>query len=404
MQNRRRFIRNSFITMTGAGLSEKLFSTSGEEDKSAKKERKYVYRTLGKTGIEIPVVSMGTGNCDNPNLVRAALDQGVKLFVTHEYYQKGNNEKMLGEVLKDRPRDSYMIMTGSNQGIAVDYKGGLFLPETDPEAFKEGVNGCLKRLHVDHLDVLSLGFGAKRESVFFEPLLKAMEELKKEGKAKYLSLATHSWEPEAVKAAADTGVYDLVMVAYNFRKDNREETAEALEYATRAGIGTIAMKTMAGVYWDKEKTRPINTRAALKWVLQNENIHTTVPDCSTFDELNQDLDIMGDMELTEDEKTDLKPPEEDATTGIFCQQCQECVSQCSRGLDIPTIMRSYMYAYGYRNLDLARNTINLVQVDSNPCGDCRVCQVKCRAGFDIRAKVMDIARIREIPEDLVRHV
>ncbi len=36
------------------------------------------------------------------------------------------------------------------------------------------------------------------------------------------------------------------------------------------------MKTMAGAYWDREKTKPINGVAALKWVLQNENIHTTV--------------------------------------------------------------------------------------------------------------------------------
>ena len=403
MHSRRNFIRNSLLAVTGAGLSEKLFSRSDQTRKAGKNDRKSVYRILGKTGISVPVISMGTGNCDNPNLVREALDQGVKLFTTSEYYQNGNNEKMLGEVLKDRPRDSFMVMTGTNGGLAIDHRAGIFLPETNPEVYMEHVNGCLKRLQVDHLDILSMGFGAKRESVFYEPILKALETIQKQGKAKYLSLATHSREPEAVRAAADTGIYDFVTVAYNFRRENREETAKALEYVAEAGLGIIAMKTMAGVYWDKERTLPINTRAALKWVLKNDNIHTTIPDCSTFDELYQDLDIMADMELTEEEKNDLKPPTTESTTSIYCQQCGECVSQCPGGLDIPTIMRSYMYAYGYRNLDLARNTMDLAQIKSDPCKDCQACRVECRMGFDIRRKIMDIARIRDIPEDLIRH-
>ncbi len=84
------------------------------------------------------------------------------------------------------------------------------------------------------------------------------------------------------------------MISYNFLKTNREELDEALRYAADKGLGIIAMKTMAGAYWDKERTMPINTRAALKWVLKNENIHTSVPDCGDFNQLNQDLEIMSD--------------------------------------------------------------------------------------------------------------
>ncbi|MCK4747628.1 MAG: aldo/keto reductase, partial [Bacteroidales bacterium] len=200
MQNRRKFIRNSLLAVTGAGLTGQQVSQSAKVLNPDNDRRKFVYRTFGKTGVQIPVVSMGTGNCDNPNLVREALDQGVKLFATSEYYQNGNNEKMLGEALKDRPRDSFMIMTGTNGGVEVDHKNGLFKPETDPEAFLEHANGCLKRLKVDYVDIFSLGFGARRESVFFEPLLKAMESFKKQGKAKYIGVATHSFEPEAIRA------------------------------------------------------------------------------------------------------------------------------------------------------------------------------------------------------------
>jgi hypothetical protein len=49
------------------------------------KNRKFVHRTLGKTGIELPVISMGVMNADNPELVRAALDAGIVLFDTANY-------------------------------------------------------------------------------------------------------------------------------------------------------------------------------------------------------------------------------------------------------------------------------------------------------------------------------
>jgi len=85
----------------------------------------------------------------------------------------------------------------------------------------------------------------------------------------------------------------------NFLKTNREELDDAIRYAVKAGLGIIAMKTMAGAYWDKERTRPINSGAALKWVLRNENIHTSVPDCGDFSQLNQNLELMSDIRLTE---------------------------------------------------------------------------------------------------------
>ena len=92
--NRRDFIKiSSALGLTGLG------QIACGSDKS---QNNIIYRRLGETGIEIPVVSMGTGNCNYPNIVKAAYDRGIKLFATSEYYANGNNEKMLGEALKDK--------------------------------------------------------------------------------------------------------------------------------------------------------------------------------------------------------------------------------------------------------------------------------------------------------------
>ena len=111
MQNRRKFLKNSLLTVTGAGLVSRSLPQSLASQESVEEDTKLLYRTLGKTGIKLPVISMGTGNTYNPNLVSSALDKGIKLLATGEAYQNGNNEKMVGSVLKDRPRDSFIIMT-----------------------------------------------------------------------------------------------------------------------------------------------------------------------------------------------------------------------------------------------------------------------------------------------------
>ncbi len=404
MQNRRKFLRNSLLTVTGAGLISKSFPQSLASYKSTEKENRFLYRTLGRTGIKLPVVSMGTAYTNNQNLVRLALDEGVTLFATAEAYTHGNNQIMLGNAMKERPRNSFTMLTSVGEHHYYEQQDGRFRLDMDPKIFLDHAESSLERLQVDYVDILILPFAARRESVLFKPLLKAMEKLKQEGKAKFLGIATHSYQDEAIRAAVDAGIFDVVMTAYNFRIKNREAIEEAIQHAAHADLGIIAMKTMAGTYWDKERTKPINPKAALKWVLQNENIHTTVPGCTNYDQLYQNLSIMEDLELTEEEEEDLKPPSGEVSSGLYCQQCSKCITQCPEGLDIPTIMRSYMYAYGYRNLEHARKTLCSTGIHSFPCTDCSSCTVRCQMGFDVRTKILDIARLQDVPEDFIRQV
>ncbi|MCK7477283.1 MAG: hypothetical protein M0C28_07130 [Candidatus Moduliflexus flocculans] len=64
---------------------------------------------------------------------------------------------------------------------------------------------------------------------------------------------THSNEPAVIRATVEAKVYDVVLTAYNFRQDHREEVRKAVAEAAAAGVGVVAMKTQAGAYWDKEK-------------------------------------------------------------------------------------------------------------------------------------------------------
>jgi predicted aldo/keto reductase-like oxidoreductase len=158
---------------------------------------------------------------------------------------------------------------------------------------------------------------------------------------------------------------------------------------------------MAGAYWDKERKEPVNSGAALKWALQNEHVHTAVPGVTTFDQLQKDIALMADLSLSDTEMSDLKLSLRENPDAPFCQQCGVCLPQCRRGLDIPTLMRSHMYAYGYRNLAHAHDTLSYAVRDTDPCGRCGTCSVSCTMNFDIKAKVTSIARLNEVPREFI---
>jgi predicted aldo/keto reductase-like oxidoreductase len=400
-KGRRNFIKTGAAGLAGAAVLPSVLK-GGEkvETKKTEGKQKFIYRTLGKTGIKLPVVSMGVMNADNPKLVEAALEAGIVHLDTAYYYQRGRNEEMIGKVIKDRPRDSFVIGT-KVPGDYMDRKTGLFTEKTKASSFIEKFEVSLKRLGLEYVEILYLHSVTKKEAVLFEPLLGALQKLKKAGKAKFIGVSTHRGEPEVLRATADSKIYDVVLTAYNFKQPHAAEVKKAIAYAAGKGLGIAAMKTQAGVYWDKEKQQPINMKAALKWALLDENVHTAIPGFTTFDQMNLDLSVMDDLTLTPREKLDLKLGQKAGLTGLYCRQCEKCIPQCGKNIEIPTLMRSFMYAYGYKNLALAKETLNDLDLSTLPCSNCNTCTVNCTMGFNVRDKILDIARIKDIPADFL---
>ncbi len=395
--NRRSFISKGLAGITGAVALSHLGCSKGAEEGG---KRKLVYRTLGKTGIKLPIVSMGTMDATSEALVRTALDAGISHIATAQYYARGRVEEFVGKIIKNYKREDIILATGVNPQ-PIDYQSGVFSKDTNIAKYEKDFEGSLKRMDVEYVDIFYLPYCAKKESVMFEPLMKSMEKIKKAGKARFLGVASHSFVPEAVRAAADSNFYDVVMLAYNFQIKDIEERKEAVAYAAKKGMGIVAMKTITGESWmTSNKQVPVNNpKAALKWVLQNENIHTTVPGFTTFDQLETNLSVMEDLTLTPEEKKYLELVRTNHKESLFCQGCGTCLEQCTIAPDIPTLMRSYMYAYGYRDLPAAVRNIKSVKDSPIACADCTSCVVDCQMGFDIKEKVLDIIRLRDFPQE-----
>jgi hypothetical protein len=113
--------RRDFLKSTAVGLGGFVYLSANAKSSPAKEqektEEKITYRTLGKTGMKLPVIAMGVMNTSNPALVRAALSNGLYYLDTAQTYQRGTNESMIGEVLKGRARDSFAIGTKARLAI-----------------------------------------------------------------------------------------------------------------------------------------------------------------------------------------------------------------------------------------------------------------------------------------------
>ena len=393
--------RRQFMKSTLAGFGGFTFLAAvgkGPEEMTAevkRKGRKPVTRILGKTGLKLPVINMGVMNSDNPNLIRAALDSGMVLLDTAHAYMQGRNEEVIGSVVKGRRRDSYMI--GSKVSLPQDRATGRYIEGATEAEFLKKLDLSLKRLGVDHVDILYHHNVSLRESAFYEPVLNAMAKAKKAGKFRFAGITTHTNEPKVIHAAVDTKFYEVILTAYNYQQQHVADVRDAIARAAQAGLGIVGMKAIRGGFRGTPSVS--NSAAALKWVLQDPNVHTIVPGFTTFDQLETDLAVMEEPRLTDAEKRELATAA--ALPGLYCQGCRECLGQCIAGLPIPDLMRAYMYAYDYRNRGMARDLVCSLGLPSRPCGECSLCPVRCSVGFAVREKIRDIVRIREVPSEFL---
>ena len=354
-------------------------------------------RMLGRTGIRLPIVSMGVMNTDNPQLVRAALEAGYVFLDTAQGYQRGTNEAMLGEILKDRPRDSFVIATKAS--LPKDQATGGYGPDATEEAYTKKIDTSLKSLRLDHVDVYHHHGTWTREATLYEPIVSALQKAKKAGKVRAIGVSTHRNEPAVIAAAAESKVYDVVLTAYNFRQQHAADVQKAIAGAAGAGLGVVAMKSMGGNVRGAYASGQIDARACIKWVLQDPNVHTVICGFTTFDQMTLDMSILKDLTLSAAEREQLRRASREA--GLYCQGCGVCVGRCAQGLPIPDLMRAHMYLYGYRNLVAAQDLVLSLALPRDACGECDVCPVACANRWNLKDRVRDVVRLRDVPTNFV---
>jgi len=347
-------------------------------------------RGLGKTGITLPVVSMGVMNADVPGILRRAYELGIRHFDTAAGYQEGRNEQMVGAVVKELGvRDNVIIST--KQPVR-NHK----LPTTEvKQTFIDGVNASLQRLQMDHVDILYYHSADSADAARAEGPLSALQKLKQDGKARFIGISTHN-TVEVLNAILPLKLFDVTLVTLNYTMAHDESILSTIAQAAGSGIGVIAMKTQAGGTVRPDPKLPkqlpaFSQTALLKWVLNHDFVTTAIPGFSTYAHLEQDFTVVRSLAYTDEEKMFLADKTFAASTE-FCHLCGQCREDCPKQVDIPSLMRAHMYRVQYGNRDMARYT--LAQIPSGrgieTCSGCASCAATCRNTVQIARKIADL--------------
>jgi predicted aldo/keto reductase-like oxidoreductase len=360
-----------------------------------------IHRTLGKTGISLPVVSMGVMNANMPAVVRRAYEMGIRHFDTAARYQDGRNEEMLGTVIKE---------LGVRSQVTISTK--IFIPgpkRHDPDAkaqMRQIFEGSLKRLQMDHVDIVYFHAIDSAEEVCAEAPLELMTALKNEGLARFIGVSTHSHADVVLNEMSRLGVHDVALVGFNYTMSENKELLDAIARASKQGIGIVAMKTQAGGTAKPDpklpKSLPSSSQTALlKWVLQNPAITTAIPGFTNFDQLEQNFSVAASLTYTPDEKLFLADKDAKAQAE-FCQQCGQCLADCPKRVEIPELMRAHMYAVQYSNHEHAYRTLAAISPATGlqACVGCVTCSAQCRNTVNIARKVAELKQI--VPVNIFR--
>lgn len=203
------------------------------------------YRTLGKTGLEISEISLGTwqvgGKWGSPfdekkaeEIINTAIDQGVNFIDTADVYSEGLSERTVGKVVRSRSEEVYIATKCGRQ----------LNPHTNEayttKALRKFVEDSLSNLGVECIDLIQLH--CPPTEVYYRPeIFQLFDDLTKEGKIRNYGVSVELVE-EALKAIEYPGV-STVQIIFNMFRQRPSELF--FKEAQKKNVGIIARVPLA---------------------------------------------------------------------------------------------------------------------------------------------------------------
>lgn len=318
--------------------------------------------TLGKTGVKVTKLGMGTSWAVAESFVQRAIAAGVRYIDSSESYEGGNAEVALGNVLArtGQRKDVYLVTKNNSYGRV---KGSA-----KAKTFVTHLQSSLERLKTDYVDCYYMhGVTGDDLDIFKDQeVIKTFEELKRSGKIRFAGLSCHDARlPEIVEAAAKSGWIDQMMIQYNCRTMDGDKIRRAVDAASKANLGIVAMKTQGGQsafhFKDGEKNARIVAlrekgfkapQAAIKAVLSDERIHTVVSEMTNFDELKENMGSV--LEPLTAKEARLLEEHKALTANLYCHGCGHLCESSAKGVPVATVLRYYRYYQAYGKREAAR--------------------------------------------------
>jgi len=351
------------------------------------------HRRLGRTGWEVSDIVLGTGRIrgeDGERIARRAIDRGVNYFDTSPDYSAAGSEQAMGRAIKG-VRDRLFIATKFCTPAG-------HLPSGTPVAgYKDAVEGSLRRLGTDYVDLCHIHACDEVERLMDPNAHEAFDRLKQEGKVRFLGFSSHS--PNLVQVAntaIDSGRFDVMMLAYHHGLWT--SLGEIISRARREqDMGVVAMKTLKGARHHGlagfREHADAYSQAALRWALSNRDISCAVISFYEPQHVDEYLAASGGRLTPED--TALLERYDRAVLGSYCApHCGACLDRCSEGLPIADVLRYRMYAESYGWPAEGRRLYGRLARNAAVCASCSApCTGSCPVDVPIAQRMQEAHRL-----------
>lgn len=286
-------------------------------------------KPLGNTGWQVSELSFGCMSLKSSalpeceKLIKHAVDAGINFFDTADLYEKGENEKLVGQALKPVRKDIFLATKAGNQWRA-DGSGWDWNPRRD--YILSCAEQSLKRLGTDYIDLYQLHGGTIEDNI--DETIEAFELLKQQGKIRHYGIS--SIRPNVIREYVECSSIESVMLQYSLLDRRPEETVLPLLKQHDKGVlvrGALAQGLLinkpakeylgyseAAVQQLQESIRKFTEQytpqqLAVQYVLQNPAITSVVAGIRTGKQLNELLAALRPVEksVLEELSGNLKP-------------------------------------------------------------------------------------------------
>ena len=375
--NRREFIKEACFLAAGSIGGISLIAQGSQPLVAGQSiPGKMIYRSLGRTGLNISVVV--AGEMDYLPMHERAYELGVNYW-----HKVGNFEHPGPEFFKNKDRDSFycdMVID------ALDKEGAI-------AQFEWG----LKQSGLEYIDFFKLHspYRDPKDITKFSGILQAFDYLKKQKKTRYLALAQHYKTAEICVAAIESGLFDQIQP--NFSVFSGPKMHDMIALAKKHEVGVICKKVLAGGdrFWQRRPERKIEIekrlgqskdtlgQAMLKWALNVPGVTAVVPLITNFKHLEEDIAVgfeeskLPVSESMANNKTINKLAE--GLSSEYCRSCGMCTSVCPERIAIADIFRFDLYSSAYGRDLRAKKLYRKLSTDqtADKCDSCGACENAC---------------------------
>jgi uncharacterized protein len=373
--NRRNFLKTAGLVGVGSVIAAAKAKAGDANEPNAPAAQspiqKVPKRKLGKTGVEVPILSLGFGRPGEQAILRQSLDWGVNHWDTSLF--AATSEQSIGDFLAKNPdlRKDIFLVTKEYQSKT-------------PEDLEKCLQMSLKRLNTKYIDLYFGVYMVNDMARFTDDVKKWAENAKKRGMIKHFGFSTHENMPQCLMAASKLDWIDAIMTKYDFRLMQDKQMQDAIDACHKAGIGLIAMKTQAM----RQRKGPADANAAaaeaeadkkmlahflekgftegqakIKAVMDDQRFSSVCSSMTSATLLMTNIAVALDKTKLAAEDMDMLRQYAQATCSGYCAGCAHICGPVASGVPVSDIMRALMYHDSYGDIAQAKTVFAEIPAD-----------------------------------------